>query len=167
MLKFSDLSVGDYVLWAKQKSNIDGDYDLEFHVKQLNLGDFVFMEENVWNEQDLNEFVKPIEITHDIMSKLGWKSEEVWAGIIQYTFEEYIKDGIDYHGCKFNLKNTIKIETSKRDDFVRKIVFDCFNNKGFLKGEKAKCDEPHYLHELQHLMRECGIEQEIELKEGN
>lgn len=165
MLKFSDLSVGDHVLWAKQKTNIDGDYDLEFHVKQLNLSDFVFMEENVWNERDLNEFVKPIDITQDIMSKLEWKHEKVWAGVIQYSFEEYVKDGIDYNGCKFNLRNSIIVKMHEEDDVVMKIVFDCFNKHGFLRGEKAKCDEPHYLHELQHLMRDCGIENEIEFNE--
>ena len=167
MLKFTDLSVGDYVLWGKQKSNIDGDYDIEFGVRQLTLGDFLFMEENVWNEQDLNEFVKPIEITHEIMEAIGWKREKGWAGVIHYGIEEHIPGGVEYKGCHFSLRNIITVKMHEGSDEVENITTDCFNNEGYFKCEKSKRDEPFYVHELQHILRECGIGQEIELKEGN
>ena len=163
MLKFSDLSVGDYVLWAKQKSNVEGDYDLEFEIKQLNLGHFVFMEENVWNEDDLNEFVKPIEITHELMNKLGFSKEETWAGIVQYSYVNEVKDGIEYHGMKFNLHECVHVTMDSNNDIVKNIIIDCFNKAGAFHIERVKASGIHYLHELQHAMRECGIEKEIKI----
>lgn len=163
MLKFSDLSVGDYVLWGKQKTNMGGDYDLEFCVKQLNLDDFVFMEENVWNEQDLNEFVKPIEITHELMNKLGFSKEETWTGIVQYSYVNEVKDGIEYHRMKFKLHECVYVTMNSSQDIVKNIMVDCFNKSGAFKIERVKASGAHYLHELQHAMRECGIEKEIEI----
>jgi len=166
MLKFSDLSIGDYFYWGIPKSNIDGDDDVEFEIKQLNLGHFVFMEENVWNEDDLNEFVKPIEITHELMNKLGFSKEETWAGIIQYSYSRKIKDGIEYNnykGMTFDLKECVHVIMNKNKDEVRKIETDCFNHAGYFHVERVKPTYTHYIHELQHIMRECGIEREINL----
>lgn len=166
MLKFSDLSIGDYFYWGIQKSNIDGDYDVEFKLKQLTIDDFCFMKENDWTEDDLNEFVKPVEITHDIMHKIGFSMEETWAGIIQYSYSRKIKDGIEYNnykGMTFDLKECVHVIMNENKDEVRKIETDCFNHAGSFHVERVKPTYTHYIHELQHIMRECGIEREINL----
>lgn len=145
-----------------KKNNTDGDYDLEFRVRQLTVGDFLFMEENVWHKQDLNEFVKPIEITHAVMKSIGWKRENVWAGVIHYGIEEHVPDGVEYKGCRFSLRNIVDVKMHEGSDEVESVKVDCFSNKGYFKLEKSKRDEPFYLHELQHILRECGAGKEIE-----
>lgn len=161
MLKFSDLSIGDYFYWGIQKSNIDGDYNIEFSIKQITIDDFSFMKENDWTEDDLNEFVKPIEITHDIMNKLGFSKEETWSGIVQYSYIINKKDGIEYHGIKLDIRECVYVTMDSFKDVVRNIKIDCFNREGSFKAEYTKADKAHYLHELQHLMRESGIEYQI------
>lgn len=169
MLRFSDLNVGDYVLWGSQRSNIDGDYDIEFNVRRLTLADFAFMERNSWNERDLNEFVKPIEITHKIMVGFGFASEEVWAGIVQYFYRWEINKWIEleYSRLKVDSRDYVYVTMDKDRDVVRNMKADCFNVHGsFMVERTKKAGETHYVHELQHLFRECNIEFGFQFPEG-
>jgi hypothetical protein len=137
-LSCKDLMVGDYVRHKKTKDiirifEIDND-----RAVINNEADGYCSERNI----SIND-IEPIPLTLDVLEKLGFSNEGstacVHAKCYTLSTENYKLTIADYSKYKRLLLNVDSVDA------------ECFN---------IKCN---YLHELQHALRLCGIEKEIEL----
>lgn len=96
-----------------------------------------------WNKIVTPPYIKPIPITPEILEKNGFKGEMyAFLDISPNLYLEYY-----YHEHRLREWWTGIDEWNNHAE-VKEIVFKC------------QC---HYIHELQHALRLCGIEKEIEL----
>lgn len=140
-MKASDICVGD---WFKAV-----DYNSPFRITAI-YDDVVQTQANYQSEIDGNWYSEaeikdliPIELTEDILVKNGFvyrEAEETCATVAYHHWQ------LDGHW--FALNYTQYFRKEKRDDMPR------FDVAGIAI---------HYVHQLQHLLRLCGIEKEIEL----
>ena len=85
------------------------------------------------------EHIKPIPITPELLEKNG--------------FEENIWEGKNSWRRKYLVHNEVRICIDGRDGGFKHFGYQGYNSKICLT----------YVHELQHALRLCGIEKEIEL----
>lgn len=144
-MKANELQLGDWVLWGEPHSNIDGDYDLEFYPHQIKLDDFFFLSENDWEENEDLEFVKPIQLDEEIL-KANW-------------FEEY-REGV-YQLLRYRLINdiaSILIEPMKIESRIGNKWYWFSVKYRELNAVSPRITYPFvYVHELQHALRLCGL----------
>lgn len=96
-----------------------------------------------WNKIVTPPYIKPIPITPEILEKNGFKGEMyAFLDISPNLYLEYY-----YHEHRLREWWTGIDEWNNHAE-VKEIVFEC------------QC---HYIHELQHALRLCGIEKEIVL----
>jgi hypothetical protein len=94
------------------------------------------------NGYEYNE-IEPISITPEILEKYGFVlKSDGWLWCKEEGIEE---------------QNYIFIQFRKGCDDVRLVELN------FVNKVLAKYEQIHYFHELQHALRLCGIEKEIEL----
>lgn len=88
------LMVGDWVYYGTDRPNMEGDYDVEFEIRQITLDDFKFWADNDWDDSVFEEFIKPIDLSDEILghnfptSELlaWWRCEDKDKGYhIEYT----------------------------------------------------------------------------------
>lgn len=146
-LSCKDLMVGDLVYYGDYRPNMGGDYDVIFTEKQLTLEDFKFFADNDWNEYDFDEFLKPIPLTPEILDKNGFEKVKHY-----YPYPTYEFRGIER--C------------------VVMVAFPKGSNKTKLEKPFVEIDseqywiahvDTEYVHELQHALKLCKIDKEIEL----
>ncbi len=96
-----------------------------------------------WNKIVTPPYIKPLLITPEILEKNGFKGE-------MYAFLDISPDlYLEYYYHEHRLREWwTGIDEWNNDAEVKEIVFKC------------QC---HYIHELQHALRLCGIEKEIVL----
>lgn len=144
-MKAKELMIGDWVMVYREGVADCGQY-FEWqevgHV--IGLGDkIITVQYSDEEETETEEDVKPIQITPEILEKNGFKGEMyAFLDISPSLYLEYY-----YHEHRLREWWT-GIDEWNNDAEVKEIVFKC------------QC---HYIHELQHALRLCGIEKEIEL----
>lgn len=128
---------------------------------ELMIGDWVYNIHNRQNEQveeigsglvmlsynDLYEYdeIEPIPLTHEILEKNGFTKSTPPPGIHAKCYElDNKKDRYNLTIADYNKYKRLLLNVDSEDS-------ECFN---------IKCD---YVHELQHALRLCKIEKEIEL----
>ena len=88
------LMVGDWVYYGTDRPNMEGDYDVVFEIRQITLDDFKFWADNDWDDSVFEEFIKPIDLSDEILghnfptSELlaWWRCEDKDKGYhIEYT----------------------------------------------------------------------------------
>ena len=155
-MKITDLMIGDFV---RIKSNVEP--DAYFMHEDMYPGQVVKVEEILsnginpdWMGGEVNDYlvedaIEPIPLTRKLLEKNGFEDGE---------YRNY---------CGFVWK-------LKAEGF-REIGLTISLKQGYLWGEKIKQDFPNsvgdkfnipniqYVHQLQHALRLCGIEKEIEL----
>ena len=139
-LKISDLSVGDWVI------NHRG-YQTKVQVLTSD-GNLLCGELDAKSEHCAHLWVqdiKPIPITAEILEKIGWRIIEKEA-----LGEDYEYDG-DERVCD-NDNNKIDICEQKQGEF-----WHSYRSEYYLY-------RLYYVHQLQHLMRLYGVEEEIKFK---
>jgi len=86
--------VGDWVYYGTDRPNMEGDYDVVFEIRQITLDDFKFWADNDWDDSVFEEFIKPIDLSDEILehnfptSELlaWWRCEDKDKGYhIEYT----------------------------------------------------------------------------------
>ena len=132
-------------------------------IKSLMIGDWVYDTHNrqngrvqeigsgmvMLNCNDLYEFdeIEPIPLTKEILEKNGFSHNEIWHNSYVDIENYHIDVQFGYGGKVDN----IRIRENGKDSVI--------------PSEKTNLYLSHieYLHELQHAMKLCGIEKEIEL----
>lgn len=97
--------------------------------------------------------IEPIPLTPEILARMGFTIEEVPKYDDTYTEDEYtakIK-------CVDSRKCEVEIEYKTYWKKLRAFNYDPHNRLGFTSIET----QVEYVHELQHVMRLCGIGKEI------
>ena len=61
------LMVGDWVYYGTDRPNMEGDYDVVFEIRQITLDDFKFWADNDWDDSVFEEFIKPIDLSDEIL----------------------------------------------------------------------------------------------------
>lgn len=134
-MKAKELMIGDYVLVRPSMMPIQVAAINKKKVAYHAIGDRL-----TWVRDEL---IEPIPITPEILEKNGFKGEMyAFLDISPNLYLEYY-----YHEHRLREWWT-GIDEWNNDAEVKEIVFEC------------QC---HYVHELQHALRLCGIEKEIVL----
>lgn len=136
-MKANELQIYDWVYWGEQHSNIDGDYDLEFHQHQIKLDDFFFLSENDWEENEDLEFVEPIQLDEEILELNGFENYELHGWLLKKQWQWSVTIHLYETGVIISINK--EIEGHKGVDSCH----ICY------KG---------YVHELQHALRLCGLD---------
>ena len=97
--------------------------------------------------------IEPISLTPEILARMGFTIEEVHKYDDTYTEDEYIAT----MKCVDSRKCEVEIEYKTYWKKLRAFNYDPRNRLGFTSIET----QVEYVHELQHIMRICGIEKEI------
>lgn len=97
--------------------------------------------------------LEPIPLTPEILAKMGFTIEEVPKYDDTYMEDEYIAT----IKCVDSRKCEVEIEYRTYWKQLRAFNYDPHNRLGFTSIET----QFEYVHELQHIMRLCGIEKEI------
>lgn len=155
-LNISDISSGDWLSINGNEVKVIGTNELHNSV--------CYFEEELQDivEADISAF-SPIPIYHEALLKNDFVSEVTWHGIVTLTYSVKKDKDIDYENMKFSTDITVSVEMSEKEDHVRHIKIDAFNKHGIFNSKRVKAGEPHYIHELQHAMRDAHIEKQIEL----
>ena len=141
------LMIGD-LMWIGSKSNIDGDYDVSYKQERITLDHLKFLADTDWNRRDLAEFLRPIDLQNNIQLLEINSFKRRGGGHFCYSFEygRYI-EVID---CYLINKEEPLTVTIKKGDY-RDFMVECRL-------------QIHYMHELQHAIRMCGINDENIIK---
>lgn len=146
MIQVEDLMIGDWIYVAHQHSNMDGDYDLIFEAEILTLKHFKFWADNHWDKLDFEEFLKPIPLTAEILEKNGFKS---------YIPENHLETVYACQDVSKAVANELYALWPYQDgSFYLLLRVD---------GKDMVRMNIHYVHQLQHTLKLCGIEKEIKL----
>lgn len=148
-MKANELSTGDIVWYGDCVHNIGGDYDVVFSLKRLTLDDFRFFAENDWTDRDFNEFIKPVELTGEILQRYGFK---------QTTDNPYWDYGYTQHDGTHDVYMKAK--------FINTRGIDCCELSFYTFGIMSCTIESvkiRYVHELQRMLGLCGIKMEFEI----
>ena len=156
----TDLMVGDWVFNTYHKKNIQiTPYDFFTH-GHLSRGEQYFIgEPKIISGEDF----EPIPLIPEILEKNGFTKENTWGGIFTMKYCFYEEGGIKYKELNFDKKIVIEVEFSASDNHIRHINIDCFIENGCAKVYICKAKQKFFVHELQHALKLCGIEKNIEL----
>lgn len=169
-LMSSDLMVGDWILRKNVKE------PCPVKVTAIGFSGSVFVD-NMHGRTDIllqpGEY-EAIPITGKILNKNGFlEDKEYWGGQYKYTYEEIIPHGVcfelpDGRGVDFDghIKMSV-VYTVERDEFS-KFCIDVYNKNGDAEMKSFnKYDlttgycAPIYVHELQHMLKQCLADKEI------
>lgn len=137
----NELMIGDWFLASEQHSTMDGDYTLEFYPKKLTLDDLLFARDNDWNELDWNEFTKPILLTAEILEKNGFDWVEDEDELSNSEYEGYMALYSDEE-IRFYSKGSMDRYCALEIGYIERTYIKLYIN---------------YVHELQHALRLCGL----------
>lgn len=135
-MKASDLMIGDYV----EHDNVIKRVNVIWGTREVSLNDPYKIYGSIYSDKFPIEEIKPIPLTTKILEKNGFDVSD--KEIARYNFEE---NGEKLH---FSLRAMYD-----RNGFQNGWSFFAFNVLTILD----------YVHELQHALKLCGIEKEIEL----
>lgn len=137
---------------------------------ELMIGDWVFNAHNRKPEQvakigcrlvmldynDMYEYdlIEPIPLTPEILEKNGWKKAAFNGG---YGRKGMRLDGYNGNELPEGVENALSFAQWSIDEHFQYHLLEIYMWKGSVHLWV------HYVHELQHALRLCGIEKEIEL----
>jgi len=140
-MNVKELQIGDYVNYRGQIIKVTSLYD-KGGSNEVGWSD----KEEVWVNADN---VKPIPLTQEILEKNGFTEGE-YKNYCGYVFYLSV-DGFRKIGLTMSYKNNFLWCERIKQNFPNSI------------GDKYVIQHLDYVHELQHALRLCGIEKEIEL----
>ena len=137
-MKATELMVGDWVLDGKKPAQIAGIMCDDLFETTLSPG--------VGGES-----ISPIPLTTEILEKNGFVKMSNSPYVVSYIWST--------GGVAEFADVSIKVE----QDHADKWRWDCLTLKIHLYKGDITLNKIHYVHQLQHALRLCGIEKEIEL----
>lgn len=151
-MKANELMIGDWVMvypWDETPWKPNKITDINFHSWEgTDFCDSVGVEE--WDELSLDD-IKPIPLTAEILKKNGFYASEVSSHHIKYVCST---------GPIDEFADIVLICGKDNKDKWR---WDCLELRiHYYRGDIHQF-KINYVHELQHALRLCGIEKEIEL----
>ena len=151
-LKISEISAGNWM-------SINGKSVEIVAVSELN-GSVVYFEEEVEDMVEVSiDAVKPIPLTHEIMKTYGFVADRTFPKYITYTHHVFKEKDFERNGCKYNTDYCVSVDMAYDSDNVLEVSIRSHCREGIFSIKQTKTNEPYFLHELQHAMRDCRVEE--------
>lgn len=127
-MKATELQIGDWYLASEEYRDCYGKYNLGFYPKKLTIDDLIFAKNNDWDESDWDEFTKPIPLTSEILKLNGFLIKKIKC---ELQIDDYTSIELYQDGVLY---------ISKQLPNIGRIQI-----------------EIKFVHELQHALRLCGL----------
>jgi hypothetical protein len=151
-LKISEISAGDWM-------SINGKPVEIVAVSELN-GSVVYFEEEVEDMVEVSiDAVFPIPLTHEIMKTYGFVADRTFPKYVTYTYHVFKEKDFERNGCKYNTDYCVSVDMDYESDKVFEVSVRNHSREGIFNIKQTKTNEPYFLHELQHAMRDCRVEE--------
>lgn len=146
-LCYEDLMVGDWVMWKEKPVQVARVSGVVYSFGHIDVTLAHCNDSGLLETHDTKS-ISPIPITAEILEKNGWRGKS-------HTQWKFFRNGCDELNILLG-KNYTQVE-------YLNMIYNPEDNAEVNYGHNFEFPRTIYVHELQHVLRLCGIEKEIEL----